>query len=77
MEQLSNMTLQDILDESLVLITSRGEKQPDKDTKIDPELIKLILQDLESRHRPGRRPCYYDPETNTIRNGINFRPPVK
>lgn len=73
MEQ--SLNIQQILDECLVLITSRGQKQPDKDTTIDPELMKLILQDLESKHRPGRRPCFFDEKENVIRNGIDFRPP--
>ena len=67
-------TIQAILRDHLAVITCVNDPQPNENTVIDPELIKVIIQDfLDWGGNSGRRPCYYDEEDNVIRDGIKFR----
>ena len=68
----TGLTIEQLIDEHLVFITSKGEPQPDKDTVIDIELVKALAGDFRFGDT-GRRMCYYDKESNSLKNGINFR----
>jgi len=67
------LTVQQIIRDCLVLIIGKGEKQPDETTKIDPKLIKIFIEDFKKFGDATRRPCYFDSESNLIKNGINLR----
>ena len=66
------MTVQQVIDDHLVLITGQGDPQPNETTSIDPELIQAVIGDLRIGGF-GRRICYFDKETNSIKDGIQFR----
>jgi len=67
-------TVQEILRDHLVLITCVGDKPPNKETTICKDLIDLVIEDLRRGDNIPRM-CYFDKESNTIKNGINFRSP--
>lgn len=75
-EQLNirDLTVDEMLDRYLILVTSRNSPQPNADTTVSPELIDTLIQRYEEWH--GRIPkefCYFDPESNSIRPGIKHR----
>lgn len=67
------MTPQEIIRDHLLLFTSEDDPRPNDKTTICPELVKLIIQDFKDWGGLGRRLCYYDKESNQIKNGIPFR----
>ena len=56
----------------LVLITSPGAEKPSETTTIDPGLVEMLVQDLRGGD-DSRRMCYYDPATDSVKDGIPFR----
>ena len=69
------MTCQQIIRDYITLVLGGGDKSPDENTIVDPELVELIIKDLKNGQSLPYRMCYYDREDNVIRNGIQFRIP--
>lgn len=73
MEQLSNMTLSELLDQYLLLVTSPDSPEPNENTSISEDLLSKLVEDFENNDKMGKRLCYYDKESNQIKDGIHFR----
>jgi len=68
----TGITIQDIIDDYLVLIRFDESTQTNDETTIEEKLVRNVCGSIKTGST-GRWPCYLDKEDNIIRNGIPFR----
>lgn len=71
---LQGMTVDELIQEYLIVFQGKGDPEPDENTTIHPEVIEFLIDEFTKMGEPmGKTMVFLDTESNQLKIGIPFR----